>query len=187
MQRNLLQVPLRDFKMAMKPFAAKRRKLGTVLLAFEGGFLSIESGEVTAVMHAEGSWHGRALFSPEVLRAVATFPPSQDPITVSYAEGHVLIGTMTIPCQWESPSKQLIQVLTNPDLLDLLALGKSMTRAEYLGSGLGKSIRSAQEKAERRIKNAATQLADLDISEAEIRALVDARISYRLGVSRKLP
>jgi hypothetical protein len=121
-----------------------------------------------------------------VLRAVATFPPSQDPITVSYAEGHLLIGTMTIPCQWESPSQQLIQVLTNPDLVDLLALGKSMNRAEFLGSGLGKSIRSAQDKAERRIKNAAAQLADLDISEAEIRALVDSRISDRLGVSRKV-
>jgi hypothetical protein len=186
MQRNQLQVTLRDFKLAMKPFAAKRRKLGTVLLAFEGGFLSIESGEVTAVMHADGNWHGRARFSPEVLRAVATFPPSQDPITVSYAEGHLLIGTMTIPCQWESSSQQLIQVLTNPDMVDLLALGKSMNRAEFLGSSLGKSIRSAQDKAERRIKNAAAQLAELDISEAEIRALVDSRISDRLGVSRKV-
>lgn len=168
----------------MKPFAAKRRRLGTVLLAFEGGFLSIESGEVTAVMHAEGSWHGRALFSPEVLRAIATFPPSQDPI-ISYADGHVLIGTMTIPCQWESSSKQLIQVLTNPDLVDLLALGKSISRAEYLGSGLGKKIRSAQEKAERRIKSAAAQLAALDITETEIRTLVESRVADRLGIGKK--
>ena len=187
MQRNLLQVTLCDFKIAMKPFAAKRRRLGTVLLAFEGGFLSIESGEVTAVMHAEGSWHGRAQFSPEVLRAIATFPLSQDPITISYADGHVLIGTMTIPCQWESSSKQLIQVLTNPDLVDLLALGKSISRAEYLGSGLGKKIRSAQEKAERRIKSAATQLADLDITETEIRKLVESRVADRLGVGKKSP
>ncbi len=28
MQHNLLQVPLRDFKHAMKPFTPKRRKLG---------------------------------------------------------------------------------------------------------------------------------------------------------------
>lgn len=185
MQRNLLQVTLSDFKLAMKPFAAKRRRLGTVLLAFEGGYLSIESGEVTTVMHAEGSWNGRALFSPEVLRALATFPPLQDPITFSYADGHVLIGTMTIPCQWESSSKQLIQILTNPDLVDLLALGKSITRAEYLGSELGKNIRNAQQKAERRIKNAAGQLADLDVTEREIRTLVESRVAERLGVGKK--
>jgi hypothetical protein len=93
---------------------------------------------------------------------------------------------MTIPSQWESPSKQLIQVLTNPDLVDLLALGKSISRAEYLGSGLGKKIRGAQEKAERRIKSAAAQLADLGITETEIRTLVESRVAERLGVGKKV-
>jgi len=37
MHHNLLQIPLRDFKHAMKPFTAKRRKLGRVLMAQNTG------------------------------------------------------------------------------------------------------------------------------------------------------
>lgn len=181
LHRNLIQVAQREFKLAMKPFTAKRRKLGPALLAFENGYLSIESGDTTAVMHAEGEWHGRAVFSPEVLRAVATFPPTQNPITFAYAEGHLLIGSMTIPCQWNNPALPLIQDLTDPSLLDLLALEKTIPRSEYLGTGLGKKIRSAKEKVERRIKNAAAQLIDLEITEEEIRALIEERIFNRLG------
>lgn len=67
-----------------------------------------------------------------------------------------------------------------PGLVDLLAMGRTMPRAEIRGTELGKRIRSANEKAKRRIKNAVAQLVDLDIGEAEIRALVEARIVARL-------
>jgi len=177
MQRNLVQVAQHEFKSAMKPFTVKRRKLGVVLLAFEGGYLSIESGDVTAVMHAEGEWNGRAMFSPEFLRAVSTFPPSQDPITVSYAEGHLFIGHITIPCKWEPPMQHCIQDVTNPRLMDLLVLARTIPRAECVGTGLGSKIRSAQEKAELRIRNASAQLIDLEVTEQEIRAMVEARIA----------
>ncbi|MBI5922037.1 MAG: hypothetical protein HY847_10390 [Betaproteobacteria bacterium] len=149
-------------------------------MAFENGFLSFESGSVTAVMRAEGEWQGRAMFSPEVLRALALVPPSIDPIPIAYADGHILIGSMTIPCDWWLPRHELAQEIENPGLVDLLAMGRTMPRAEIRGTELGKRIRSANEKAERRIKNAAAQLVDLDIGEAEIRALVEARIASRL-------
>ena len=102
MLKNMLHVPLAEFKSATKPFSAKRRKLGQVLLAYEGGFLSIESGELTVVMRAWGDWGGRAQFAPEILRALATVPPSQNPVTISYADGHLLLGGMTISCKWQA-------------------------------------------------------------------------------------
>lgn len=178
--RNLLHVTLREFKSATKVFSRKRLVLGRVLMAFENGFLSFESGDVTAVMRAEGEWQGRAMFSPEVLRALATVPPSCNPIPIAYADGHILIGGMTIPCDWWLPRHELAQEIENPGMVDLLAMGRTMPRAEIRGTELGKRIRSANEKAERRIKNAAAQLVDLDIGEAEIRALVEARILARL-------
>ena len=72
---NRLQVRLADFKHAARVFKPARRKLGSVLLCFEGGFLSIESGGAAAVMRADGEWHGRAAFSPQVLRALTIAPP----------------------------------------------------------------------------------------------------------------
>jgi hypothetical protein len=176
---NLLHVTRTDFRHATKVFARKRLALGPVLMAFESGFLSFESGEVTVVMSAAGDWQGRAVFSPEILRALATVPPDADPIPIAYADGHILIGGMTIRCEWSLPRQELAREIENPGLIDLLALGRTLTRAEIRGSELGKRIRSATAMTERRIKNAANQLAELDISEREIRALVEARISTR--------
>ena len=175
-----------EFKSAMKPFRALRRKLGPVLMAFEGGFLSFESGDATAVMRAEGEWNGRVTFSPEVLRAIALVPPPYDPLTISYADGRLLIGNMTIVCQWNSVSQALIQDLQSPSLIDLLALERTIPRAEIAGTGLGKKIRLAKDKAKRRITKAASYLEDLEVTETEIRDLVEARIKIRLSADNQL-
>jgi hypothetical protein len=178
--RNFLQLPLVEFKRAIKVFSCKRLVLGPALLAYEHGFLSIESGEVAAVMRAEGEWHGRATFSGEVLRAIATVPPGQDPLPIAYADGHLLIGSMTIACHWQSSSQALIDDLANPSLIDLLALSRTLPRAEMMGSERGKDIKGAVGQAEQRIRKAAAHLVDLGISEGEIRALVERKVAARL-------
>lgn len=183
MLNNLLQVPLTEFRRAAKVFQRKRLRLGPVLLAYENEFLSIESGEVTTVMNAVGEWHGRAIFSPEVMRAIAMVPPLQDPVQISYDGTHLLIGNMKVICQWYSISQTFIENLENPSIIDLLAMSISLPRHEVKGSELGKTIRSAHEKAERRIANAAKQLQDLEITEVEIRSLVEARIASRLAIN----
>lgn len=95
--RNFLELPLVEFKRAMKVFTPKRLKLGPALLAFDGTFLSIESAHVTAVMRASGEWHGQATFSAEILRAVATVPPAQNPVPIAYADGHLLARRCSLP------------------------------------------------------------------------------------------
>jgi hypothetical protein len=179
--KNHLEVNAAEFKLSTKVFSRKRLKLGPVLLAYENGFLSIESGEVTVVMHATGEWHGRAIFSPEIMRALATVPPAQNPIIISYAEDHLLLGGMKIICQWNSVSEVFIHDLQNPDILDLLAMERNIPRAEMRGTGLGGKIRNARQRLERRIKNAAAQLEELEVTEAELRDIVEARIKSRLG------
>lgn len=57
MRENRLTIAQTEFKSAMNLFARKNVKLGPVLLAYEGGFLSVESGEVVAVIRAAGSWY----------------------------------------------------------------------------------------------------------------------------------
>lgn len=178
---NYLKVELNEFKFTTKPFRGPRRNLGPVLLAFESGFLSFESGDTTVVMRAEGHWNGRATFSPEILRAITMVPPNQDPLIISYAENnHLLIGNLTIQCQWNSMNQKLSSDLQNLKIVDLLALERNLPRAEMAGSSLGKKVRSAKEKAERRIVKATSYLEDLEISEAEIREMVEAKIQLRL-------
>lgn len=180
MANNHLLVARAAFVDAVSVFGKTRAKLGPVLLSFEGGFLMIESGEIAKAMTANGEWLGRATFSPEILRALALVPPAQDPIPISYADGRLLVGSMTVVCQWEIVSKATVKDLLNLSLVDMLALSRSLPRAEILGTDWRKKVRSAVEKSERRIKNAAVQLVDLEITESDIRALVEARIANRL-------
>ncbi len=178
---NRLQVSRTEFVSATKPFAAKRAKLDRAILAYDGSFLSIESGEITAVMRSVGEWHGHATFSPTILRALATVPPAQDPIKISYADGHLLIGSMTIACDWRRESQPMIEAIENPTLLDLVAMERTMPRGELAGTELGKRIRSAQQKMERRLKNAAAQLEEMEITENDLRALVERQLSTRIN------
>ncbi len=177
---NFLQVSRAEFVSATKPFSKKRAKLDRALLAYDGTFLSIESGEIAAVMRSTGEWHGQATFSPTILRALATVPPAQDPITVSYADGHLLIGSMTIACDWRRESQSMIDDIENPSLLDLIAMERTMSRGELAGTELGKRIRSAKQKMEHRLKNAAAQLEEMEITENDLRALVEQRLSTRI-------
>ena len=74
---------LTEFKTTTKIFTRRGVKLGKALLAYEGRFLSIESGDCTAVMHATGNWQGRATFSPTILQALVSVPPALDPIPIA--------------------------------------------------------------------------------------------------------
>jgi len=178
--RNILQISLPEFKRGTKVFTPKRLKLGPALIAFESGFLSIESGEVTAVMRAVGEWHGRATIPAETLRAVATVPPNHNPLTISYADGHLLIGNMTITCQWQPQSQAFIHNLENPSLIDLLVMERTLPRSEINSTALGLRVTDAAKDAKKRILKAARQLAELHVTEAEILALVDTKIKARL-------
>jgi hypothetical protein len=177
MYENRLTIDPAEFKAALKPFARKGVKLGQVMVAFEGGFLSIESGDVVCVMHASGAWHGRATFKPSVLQALAKVPPVVKPIPLAYADSHLLLAGMTIPCEWQSTAKALVNDLLNPSLPELLAMARTIPRAEIRGTDLGKRIASSISAAERRIKAAAKQLQALGVTEAEIRLLVESKVT----------
>ena len=189
MMNNLLQVVLPEFKEGLKPFKTKHAARGKILLAFENGFLSIESGEVRSVMRAQGNWEGRAVFSGEILRALATVPPAENPVTIGFAQGRLLISGMTIPCEWTHAANEAIAssvaALTDPSIIDLLAMNQYAQRVKLGQSGIASKIRSAQLKMERRIKSASAQLIDLNITEAEIRSLVNSKIQARIESENK--
>jgi len=93
------------------------------------------------------------------------------------------VASMTIVCQWNSVSQAFLHDLQNPSLLDLLALERTVPRAEMAGTALGRKIRSARMKLERRLKNAATQLEEFEVTESELRGIVETRIKSRLGMA----
>ena len=179
-----LQVDRVDFDDAMKVFRPRigtRPKAGQALLAFDGRFLSIEFQGVAAVMHAVGEWHGQANFSGVVMHALVMYPPTHDPLIVAYADAHLLIAGMTIPCTWTVTSRRLVETLENPDLLGKLALERTLSRAEARSSLWRPRLGAAVKDRDRRIRLAARHLGELGVSDADIRAMIDARVGARIN------
>jgi hypothetical protein len=149
------------------------------MLAFEGGFLSIECGDRLVTMRALGEWHGRAWFSSNLLKALATVPPSEDPIEVTYDGAKLRIGPTTVSCDWQLVSEAFIKDATKPSLLDLLAMDRSLPRSEIHGTGLARRIGEARAKLARNIFKAARLLDDAEISEDDLWRLAEKRIQNR--------
>lgn len=178
--RNQLFVVQREFASALKIFRQASLKKGAALLCYEGGFLSLESSDRTAVMRAEGEWHGRATFRSQILQALAVVPPTMNPIPISYAENRLLVGGMTIPCTWVLQGQTMINNLVNPSLLDLVVLERSIPRAELHSSERGKRIASAVRTLDERINVASKALIDFGVTEDEIRELTTQKINERI-------
>ena len=184
---NRLQVLRAEFIDVMKVFRPRhggKPKTEPALMAFFDGYLSIESKGAVAVMHAEGDWQGRATFSGTVLHALVMAPPTQDPLVISYAEGHLLIAGMTIPCEWSNSGPALFDEVANPDLLDLLAIALSLPRAEARSPVWRAKTGPALKERDRLIRLAARHLEKLGVSEIDIRALVDEQVQLRMKPAR---
>lgn len=179
--KNLLSVVQPEFADALKIFKKGSMKKGTALMCFEGGFLSVEADDKMAVMRAEGEWHGRATFRPQILQALAVVPPTMNPIPISYADNHLLIGGMNVPCTWELQGQPLIDRLEKPGLLDLVVLERSISRAELGSTQRGKQVAAAVRTLEDRIATASKALADFGVTEDEIRELANRKISERIA------
>jgi hypothetical protein len=184
MDNNHLQVHLAEFTSAMMLLKRERLPEAKALLAFDGRYLSIEVGSATAVMIAEGEWNGIARFASNLVQAMINFPPVTDPLKISYQNNELLFAGVKIPCEWELISKNDIDSLANPTLLDLLAIERTIDRHEMELNELWKKCNSAVIEKKQRITSAANQLAVLGITADQIIDLVEKSIHDRIEKSK---
>jgi hypothetical protein len=177
--KNRLEVRRSDFVSACKPFS-KVDLRADAMLAFEGGFLSIEANEQAVVVRADGQWQGRARFSANILRAIAKVPPAGDPVVIEFADNRLRVGTLVIGCRWETVSARFIQELKNPDYLDLMAMDRTLPRSEIRSKRLDRQIRNAKATLAGRIAKAAKLLVMADVKEDDLWQLVERNIQVRI-------
>lgn len=193
---NELRVPLWEFKRAMGRFKEygrinpyrNRRKTAApspeALIAFNGGFLSFEAEDLVAAIRAEGEWHGRATISVRMLGILALSPPLEDPVPIVYDGDRLQISTVSMRCDWDQDGARLVERAENPGPLDLLAMDRTVSRAEVHGTDLGKRITAAKRRVGGAITRASKLLADLEITKGELWEMVEARIRSRLEDER---
>lgn len=176
---NHLVIALKAFRSAISKFKRRGGVASTARLAYEHGVLIIESGELVVTVRAEGEWHGQAFFSGDVLKALLAAPLTVDPVNVVYADGRLKLGTLAIPCRWQVLSQSFVERVVQPGCIDLLAMDRSLPRIEVLGE-LAKKIRGVKTQMHRSVAKAQKALEDFEITEAELYALIEAKVQARL-------
>lgn len=176
MSFNSLKTSLAEFKAAMTVFAKGKIADTSALIAFDGKYLSIEIGSKAAVMVAEGEWHGRATVSAQLIRALALNSPVTNPVEIIYQDKKLSLAGIQISCGWVLSSKQSVRKLTNPTLLDLLAIEQTVERHELGKTELGKKCSAALRQKEKSVEGALKQLSVFGVREDEIRNLIDKNV-----------
>ncbi len=168
---------MRQFKAYLKP----AKHFPSVLIAFSDGFLTFEiEGAESVAARAEGEWHGKAYVPANYLAALHSVPPIEDPVTLSYDHGKLHIASLAIGCQWDLLSAPLLRRSENPDTVELLALERTLTRPEILGTPLGMKISQAKRLAGSAVTRAAKALAPFGIQRTQVEALLERQIQSRL-------
>ena len=74
-------------------------------------------------------------------------------------------------------SKQTVGKLTNPTLLDLLAIERTVERYELGKTELGSKCNAALRQKEKSVEAALKHLSKFGVSENEIRSLIDKNVA----------
>ena len=184
MARSEIRIPLQQFKTVTKRFRDHKvkKRPERAAIAFRDGYASFEaeSGEVVAV-HADGTWDGMARIPAYYLAVLYETPPREDPVVIRYEDGKLSISTLSVGCQWELVSAKTLKASESPSVLDLLALDRTVSRAEVHGTSLGKKIAQAKRVAGAAVTRAATSLAHFGIKREEVEAMVEQRIRDRIA------
>lgn len=185
---NKLTINLIEFKNGIKIFKvksparinAKKRVQIPAVISFNDGFMSIDCNEKVAVMRAVGEWSGKAHFSASIVHAIALVPPNNDPMTVSYNEGKLTIGSISVTCEWMPVSYHLIDMLVNPTLIDIFAMWRTSPSSELHKKDIDKKIISAKEKMLNATASAAKRLENFEITQVDLLNLIEEKIKTRI-------
>ena len=128
-------------------------------------------------MVAQGEWNGRATVSAKLIRALSINSPAIDPVEIIYQDGKLNFASIKISCGWVLTTKQSIRKLTNPSLLDLLAIEQTAERHELGKTSPGKKCSAALRQKEKSVQGALKYLAFFDVGEEEIRSLIDKNVT----------
>ena len=150
------------------------------ILSYSNGFLTIESEDKLVNIHAKGEWHGKAEFSNTVVTALALVPLTGDPIIVKYADNKLHIATTSITCTWTSSSLTLISQLTNPSLIDIFAMWRSLPAHQVHGDGIAKQYKAGHTRMLKETEKIARKLTEYEITQEDLIALIEAKVVAKI-------
>ncbi|HKZ00668.1 MAG TPA: hypothetical protein VJ180_00415 [Pyrinomonadaceae bacterium] len=67
---------------------------------FDGAHLIVTIVGVNRTIPASGSWEGKVAVALSFMGGLNKFPPTQSPLTISYENSKLKIGTTSFPAEW---------------------------------------------------------------------------------------
>lgn len=67
---------------------------------FDGTHLIVTIIGVSRTLPASGSWEGKVAVALSFMGRLSKFPPTQSPLTISYLNSKLKIGTTSFPAEW---------------------------------------------------------------------------------------
>ena len=178
--RNHLLEGLKRFRIPRKIRRSQKAVLG-----FDGKFFSIEALNCIFVARASGKWPGNACVSAQFVCALALGLPAGDPVNVVCDGEHLRLGTLTIPCTWQPVSETLLDAPAAPDWIESLSLKYRASRGHIAVKRLAPEIAKAERKLATLITKVAKSLAPLGVTEKDIQALIEDRLTERYAAGHR--
>ncbi len=181
------QYHIKTFKVGLDRKNTKRqRTIPPAILSFSEGILSIEGDDKLVAINAEGDWHGRARFSFNTLKALALVPPNMNPIIISYQDERLTIGGVSTPCNWESYSYVGVDTSMNPSMIDIIAMWRTQPTEDLLSKDILKVNQQAQKDLVKATASAAKKLADFDVTQDDLLALIEKKVQLKISLLNKV-
>ncbi|HKW73936.1 MAG TPA: hypothetical protein VJN64_00295 [Terriglobales bacterium] len=113
----------------------------------------------------------------DIAKIAGTYKSKEVPVVVE--EGSIKVSSFRMRSEeitLGSIPNQQIDIPVDASLLDTLALGVLLNELQITEQGLTRRVLDAWQKANEAIHEAASSLRDLDVTEAQIRGLVEERV-----------
>ncbi|MBA3696424.1 MAG: hypothetical protein H0W85_06620 [Methylotenera sp.] len=188
MQNNLLTVGLKEFSYAMKTFkvgiprknAKKKPIIPPAVLSYSDGILTIESNDKLVNIHAKGEWHGKAEFSNTIVNALAMVPLSTDPLVIKYTGEKLIIGSTSITCKWSLLSKGMIDKLSNPSVIDVFAMWRTLPAHQAHSDGIAGKYKTMHQSMLKETEKVAKKLSVYEITQEDLIYLIETKIEAKM-------
>ena len=169
-----LMVPRTDFRKAVHSCRHDRNLNSDVLLWLEDGMLHILCGGAKAKLPSRGNWQGQVRVPGKMFRSILIDKGPED-IRLELTEQDLRIEGLCLPCVWQK-QPSAITIPVNSSTYDILQKLYGYSPSQIDEAGHGETYRKAQEETDAMIKHAAMALKPLQITEADLRELLEQRL-----------
>jgi hypothetical protein len=143
------------------------------VLTYDGRNCTIRLPGFETAIQATGFWPGQARVRATTLLRIGKAPlPEGDPIVLEVVDNKLRLGSLQLPCTWDTGADSRIELPLNPPLISALRVARRYSPDEIKRSGLLDLASKAEVRCAELVAEATGVLAVLGVQVAAIERVV---------------